>query len=106
MPAILPTHRDASPSSSTSSNSDGQQSSDITQVPSRTDEQHTTKRPVSGVPSEAKSKDDSEEGFDDKGLIEVEEDGQKRKVRVVLEHKTGKEMLKEVSGGSYTVPRW
>lgn len=52
------------------------------------------------------SSEEGDKGYDDKGVIEVEEDGKKRKVRVVLEHKSGKELLKEVAGGEYTIPRW
>jgi len=56
--------------------------------------------------SEARSGDYDEKGYEDKGLIEVEEDGQKRTMRVVLEQKSGREILKEVAGGTYTTPRW
>lgn len=103
MPGLLPTHRDPSPSSS-SSTDDEAPSSNTTQVASQQPEVNE-KRFSSGNP-EAKVKDESEDGYDDQGLIEVEEDGQKRQVRVVLEHKSGREMLKEVSGGQYTIPRW
>ncbi|WVQ95135.1 hypothetical protein IAU59_002229 [Kwoniella sp. CBS 9459] len=47
-----------------------------------------------------------EKGYEEKGIQEVDDEGVKRKVMVVLEHKTGKEMLKEVGGGPYTQPRW
>lgn len=99
---VLPIHRDPSPSSSSST--DEPPSSNSTQVDSR--QPRPDGKRFSSENPETKSKDESEDGYDDQGLIEVEEDGQKRKVRVVLEHKSGREMLKEVSGGQYTVPQW
>ena len=56
--------------------------------------------------SNTQSDEYEEKGYENKGLIEVEDGGQKRKMRVVLEQKSGKELLKEVSGGTYTMPRW
>jgi hypothetical protein len=45
--------------------------------------------------------------YADKGLIEVDdEEGRKRQARLVLEQKSGREMVAEVSGGPYTQPRW
>jgi hypothetical protein len=58
------------------------------------------------VNSNEKSGDYDEKGFEDKGLIEVDDEGRKRTMRVVLEQKSGRELLKEVSGGKYTIPRW
>lgn len=42
----------------------------------------------------------------DKGLVDVEDEEGKRQVQVVLEQKSGKEMIKELGGGPYTQPRW
>jgi hypothetical protein len=42
----------------------------------------------------------------DKGVIDIEDEGRKRQVRVVLENKSGREMFKEMAGGPYTQPRW
>ena len=44
--------------------------------------------------------------FDERGIIEIEQDGQKRKALLVIEEKSGKELLKDVEGGPYTIPRW
>ena len=113
---ILPTHRDGSPSSN--SNVPGSESSESTHV-SRTPTiqngsaaQNGEKQITSDVGNNEKRRSDYDDasedgkGYDDKGVVEVEEDGVKRKVRVVLEHKSGKELLKEVAGGEYTTPRW
>ena len=44
--------------------------------------------------------------YEEKGVIEIEDEGKKKQVRVVLEQKSGKEMIKELGGGPYTQPRW
>lgn len=41
-----------------------------------------------------------------KEKIELDEDGRERKVVLVLEETTGKELVKDVSGGPYTIPQW
>lgn len=44
--------------------------------------------------------------YEQRGITELEDDGKMRKVRVVLEKKTGKELLQDVTDGTYTVPKW
>ncbi|ORX38364.1 P-loop containing nucleoside triphosphate hydrolase protein [Kockovaella imperatae] len=46
--------------------------------------------------------------FEDRGILEVEDEkNQKKKVRVVMEQKSGRELIAEVEeNGNYTVPRW
>ncbi len=44
--------------------------------------------------------------YTEKGLMEIEEQGQKKQVRVVVEAKSGKELIKDVYDGPYTQPRW
>jgi hypothetical protein len=44
--------------------------------------------------------------YEDKGIVDIEDEGVKRQVRVILENRTGKEVFKEMSGGEYTIPRW
>ena len=46
--------------------------------------------------------------FEDRGIHEVDDEGnKKKKVRVVMEQKTGKELIAEIEdGGTYTTPRW
>ncbi|EIW68338.1 hypothetical protein TREMEDRAFT_32323 [Tremella mesenterica DSM 1558] len=44
--------------------------------------------------------------YQEKGVIEVEHEGQTRKLKVVVEQKTGKELYTPASGGPYTQPRW
>jgi hypothetical protein len=44
--------------------------------------------------------------YDERGIVEIDEDGEKRKVMLVVEQKSGKEMFKDVGGGPYTIPRW
>lgn len=53
------------------------------------------------------SETSSESGYEDRGEEEIEEeDGKKRKVKVVLEKKSGREVVKDIAGGPYTRPRW
>jgi len=96
--AILPTHRDVS-----ASRSDLQAASSAASTQVANEQTEKSRRPPSESSDENK---DDDEGYQDKGIIEVEDIGVKRKVRVVLEQKSGKEMLKEVAGGQYTTPRW
>ena len=51
------------------------------------------------------SEKSSESGYEDRGEEEIEEDGVKRKVKVVLEKKSGREVTKDIVGGPYTRPR-
>ncbi|ORY35691.1 P-loop containing nucleoside triphosphate hydrolase protein [Naematelia encephala] len=44
--------------------------------------------------------------YEDKGIVEIDDGGERRKVRVVVENRSGKELIKEMSGGPYTEPRW
>ena len=44
--------------------------------------------------------------FEKRGTAEVEDEGMKRRVQIVLEKKTGKEILRDLGGGAYTQPRW
>lgn len=48
----------------------------------------------------------SDSGYEDRGEHEVDDLGKKKRVKVVLEKKTGKELVKEIGSGPYTVPRW
>jgi hypothetical protein len=38
--------------------------------------------------------------------LRLDENGQERKVVMVVEERTGKEVAKDVSGGPYTMPQW
>lgn len=44
--------------------------------------------------------------YAEKAIVDVEYDGQVRKAMIVVEEKTGKELLKDVTGGPYTMPQW
>ncbi|CAK9781035.1 hypothetical protein CC85DRAFT_282605 [Cutaneotrichosporon oleaginosum] len=48
----------------------------------------------------------SSKEYEERGVIEVDHDGMKRKVKVVVEDKTGKEQFKDAEGGPYSQPRW
>lgn len=50
--------------------------------------------------------DDKDKEYEERGIVEIEEDGEKRKVMLVVEQKSGKEMFRDVGGGPYTQPRW
>lgn len=45
-------------------------------------------------------------GYEDRGEHEVDDEGKKKRVKVVLEKRTGKELVKEIGTGPYTIPRW
>lgn len=49
---------------------------------------------------------ETEKGFEDRGIVELDQAGTKRRIRVVVEDETGRERLKDVGSGEYTVPRW
>ena len=53
-----------------------------------------------------KSKQLADGRFEDRGIHEVEDEGEMKQVRVVMEQKSGKELIAEMSGGPYTTPRW
>jgi hypothetical protein len=44
--------------------------------------------------------------YEERGMVEIDEDGEKRKVMLVVEQKSGKEMFRDIVGGPYTTPRW
>lgn len=44
--------------------------------------------------------------YEERGVIEVDQDGMKRKLKVVVEDKTGREQFKDLEGGPYSTPRW
>lgn len=44
--------------------------------------------------------------YEPKAKIEVDERGVERKIVLVVEEKTGKEIAKDVTGGPYTIPQW
>lgn len=50
--------------------------------------------------------DEKDKEYEERGLVEIEEDGGKRQVMLVVEQKSGKEMFRDVGGGPYTQPRW
>lgn len=50
--------------------------------------------------------DEKDKEYEERGLVEIEEDGEKRKVMLVVEQKSGKEMFRDIGGGPYTQPRW
>lgn len=47
-----------------------------------------------------------ESGYEARGVVEVDDGGQKRTVQVFLEADSGRERVQHASGGPYTVPRW
>lgn len=44
--------------------------------------------------------------YEEKGIKEIEEGGDKRQVMVVFEQKSGKELEKPIEEGPFTQPRW
>jgi len=110
--STLPTHRDLSP---TPTINPGPSTTQVDLRPPASDSSASTH--VAGDDEKGKGTS-SDGGYDekagvssnaayvDKGLIDIEFEEGKRKVQVVLEQKSGKEMIKELGGGPYTQPRW
>lgn len=48
----------------------------------------------------------SSKEYEERGVIEVDMEGAKRKLKVVVEDKSGREQFKDVQGGPYSTPRW
>ncbi|WVQ68434.1 uncharacterized protein L199_006642 [Kwoniella botswanensis] len=69
------------------------------------DEQDLKKKLSQGSREDEKGASSSKE-YEERGIQEIDDEGAKRKVMVVMEQKTGKEILKHVDGGPYTQPRW
>lgn len=65
-----------------------------------------TARDVYEKKDENDEKAEVESGYEDRGIVEIEQDGTKRRVHVVVEDESGREKLKDVGTGQYTVPRW
>jgi hypothetical protein len=63
-------------------------------------------REVTRYKDEKLSNDGKDKEYEERGLVEIEEDGEKRQVMLVVEQKSGKEMFRDVGGGPYTQPRW
>lgn len=59
-----------------------------------------------GSTNEKRMSDEKNKEYEERGMVEIDEDGEKRKVMLVVEQKSGKEMFKDIGGGPYTVPRW
>ncbi|WWC63484.1 uncharacterized protein I303_106087 [Kwoniella dejecticola CBS 10117] len=70
------------------------------------DEQELKKKTSQGHAIDEKRGDIMSSDYEERGIHEVDDEGLKRKVMVVMEQKTGKEILKDVGGGPYTQPRW
>ena len=90
----LPTHMRSAPSAITRSSSSGT---------AAVSERGEKKLDVIDTPADRQA---AQLGFDEKGIFDVENDGVRRKVKVVIEQKTGKELVQDISTGEYTVPRW
>ncbi len=114
MSSLLPTHRDASSSSSLHVDPNA------TQVDLRAPaSEHSASTQVGGDDDKdlkksaspkqeynEKSGGSSNEAYIDKGFVDIDFEEGKRKVQVIVEQKSGKELIKELSGGPYTQPRW
>ena len=98
---MLPTRADSSSSRSigNSPSSDEEVSGASTQVDNRDSDSASST-------NEKTMKHDKNQEYEERGMVEIDEDGEKRKVMLVVEQKSGKEMFKDVGGGPYTIPRW
>ncbi|WWC71394.1 uncharacterized protein I206_105349 [Kwoniella pini CBS 10737] len=104
MSPSTPTVRDPSPS--TPSDAVAPSSHSISTRVGAEDDQELRKKISQANTIDEKIGDPSSKEYDERGIHEIEEEGQKRKVMVVMEQRTGKEILKDVGGGPYTQPRW
>ena len=98
---MLPTRADSSSSRSigNSPSSDAEVSGASTQVDNRDCDSASST-------NEKSVNHGKNQEYEERGLVEIDEDGEKRKVMLVVEQKSGKEMFKDVGGGPYTIPRW
>ena len=53
-----------------------------------------------------KQKRSEHHAFEDRGIFDVDDEGKQKKVKVVMERQTGKELVQEIGTGQYTIPRW
>ena len=74
---------------------------------------HPSAGSSSRLPGSSKSNDDKpavttpdNDHFEEKGVLELDEEGKKKQMLVVVDKRSGREQLKDVAGGPYTQPRW
>jgi hypothetical protein len=98
---MVPTRADSSSSRSIGDppSSDAHVSGASTQVDNRDSDSASSTNEKTG-------KHEKNQEYEERGMVEIDEDGEKRKVMLVVEQKSGKEMFKDIGGGPYTVPRW
>lgn len=103
-------HRDRSPTSGDMGEASSSSRSTSTHVDSDENAEVTTtgitKEELKNQVPQLRRDYDDKDAYEDRGELEIEEEGTKRKVRVVMEQKSGKELITELSGGPYTQPRW
>lgn len=109
--SVLPTHRDVSPGGNGSSSaSSSSLNGGSTQIGADDNiDRSSSSGSGSGekkVPGKLVKDPKTGAAYLEKGVMELDENGQKRQVMLVVEQKSGKEMFKEVGGGQYTQPRW
>lgn len=72
----------------------------------KTDPVVSEKRGIPGAYDEKPHSSASSESYEDRGEHEVDDDGKVKRVKVVLEKRSGKELVTEIGQGPYTIPRW
>lgn len=77
----------------------------IAQTATATDLREKANTDEFGEKDEESSSTSSKE-YEERGVIEVDQDGTKRKLKVVVEDKSGREQFKDVQSGPYSEPRW
>jgi hypothetical protein len=76
--------------------------------PSNEDEKTRRSSSDGGVVDVGKEMDEKirEGEYEPVAKVELDENGVQRKIVLVVEEKTGKEVAKDVTGGPYTIPQW
>lgn len=100
------TIRDPSPSSTLAAREAASETAGEPTLPSNGSSSETERETYDKSRDDKGDSDDSEKGFEDRGIVELDQAGTKRRIRVVVEDETGRERLKDVGSGEYTVPRW
>jgi hypothetical protein len=113
--SLLPTHRDVSPSSSrndpTAPPLHSSTRSETTQVDNETAgsngaaQSEKINADATTTSSEDEKKYLSSDAYEQRGELDLDDEGELRRVRVVLEKKSGKEIIQDVGVGRYTTPR-
>ena len=109
--SLLPVHRDVSSTPTVIAESTASQLIPPAPSSERSGSTHVGVGDEKASPSddgygEKAQAEGSKQEYIDKGILELDDEEGKRQVQVMLEQKSGRELLKAMGGGPYTQPRW